>query len=416
MWFYGLRILVPYEIADSASHQRPRGNLSDLYPRWLGARELWRHGRNPYSDAVTREIQAGYYGRVLDPKRPDDPGDQQGFAYPVYVTFLLLPTLGLPFPAVRLGFLVLLGLLTALSAVLWLRALRWRLTRPDVFAVTVLTLGSFAAFQGIRLQQLSLVVEALIAACAALLASGELFAAGVVLALATIKPQLVALLAAFLLLWAVSAWRSRCTFVAGFGLTLAALCLGAQWLLPGWVADFWHAIHRYQQYTGGRTRLDVLLGPMIGKAVALAAIVLLGFLCVRFRREAADKPAFCLAFAAILAVTLLVVPNFAPYNELLLLPAILLLVREAIAPDRPAALRPLVVAAGFFIGWGWLATAGLTVASLFLPATTVQRAWAIPLWSEFAIAPSVVLALALLIYQACKTNDARTLLHESTNV
>ena len=60
-------------------------DLSDLYPRWLGARELLLHHRDPYSPEVTREIQIGYYGRPLDPSRPQDPRDQQGFAYPAYV-------------------------------------------------------------------------------------------------------------------------------------------------------------------------------------------------------------------------------------------------------------------------------------------------------------------------------------------
>src|SRR4051794_38817837 len=97
MCFYVQRILIPYQRADAASHGRPRGNLSDLYPRWLGARELLLHGRDPYSAEVTREIQAGYYGRQLDPNRDGDPKDQQGFAYPAYVVFLLAPVIKLPF-------------------------------------------------------------------------------------------------------------------------------------------------------------------------------------------------------------------------------------------------------------------------------------------------------------------------------
>ncbi len=117
---------MPYQKADAAAHGRPRGNLSDLYPRWLGARELLLHHRDPYSPEVTREIQAGYYGRVLDPDRADDPKDQQGFAYPVYVVFLLAPTIGLPFPVVQTGFRWLLVVLTLLSVPLWLRAVRWR--------------------------------------------------------------------------------------------------------------------------------------------------------------------------------------------------------------------------------------------------------------------------------------------------
>ena len=82
----------------------PRGNLSDLYPRWLGARELLLHRRNPYGDDITHEIQKGYYGRALDPARPDDPRDQQGFAYPIYVVFLLAPLIGLPFHGVQIFF------------------------------------------------------------------------------------------------------------------------------------------------------------------------------------------------------------------------------------------------------------------------------------------------------------------------
>src|ERR1035441_396811 len=39
-WLYASRGLISYQIRDSAANDIPRGNLSDLYPRWLGAREL----------------------------------------------------------------------------------------------------------------------------------------------------------------------------------------------------------------------------------------------------------------------------------------------------------------------------------------------------------------------------------------
>src|SRR3954463_7941006 len=101
MWVWVQAIAVPHQQAESAERGRPRGNLSDLYPRWLGARELLLHHRDPYSPEVPREIQAGYYGRPLEPGRTDEPKDQQGFAYPVHVVFLLAPTVGLPFPLVQ---------------------------------------------------------------------------------------------------------------------------------------------------------------------------------------------------------------------------------------------------------------------------------------------------------------------------
>ena len=102
MWFYVQRIVVPHQEKEAAEREQPRGNLSDLYPRWLGSRELLLRGRDPYSREVTLEIQEGYWGRQLDPARPNDPKDQQGFAYPVYVVFLLAPTVHLDF-AVEIG-------------------------------------------------------------------------------------------------------------------------------------------------------------------------------------------------------------------------------------------------------------------------------------------------------------------------
>ena len=75
---------------------------------------------------IAREIQAGYYGRVLDPNHPADPKDQQAFAYPVYVAFLLAPTVGLAFEHVGIGFEWLLIAMTGASVWLWLSALGWR--------------------------------------------------------------------------------------------------------------------------------------------------------------------------------------------------------------------------------------------------------------------------------------------------
>src|SRR5271170_3884036 len=139
MWFYVDRILVGYQVADAAAHERPRGNLSDLYPRWLGARELLLRGRNPYGDDIAIEIQKGYYGRALDPAKPNDPKDQQGFAYPVYVVFLLAPFVRFSFPAVQVVFYWALITLTAISVWLWLRVLRWRLPALATASCVALT-------------------------------------------------------------------------------------------------------------------------------------------------------------------------------------------------------------------------------------------------------------------------------------
>jgi hypothetical protein len=89
MWMYVDRVLVPHQKAEAVIHGIPRGNLSDLYPSWLATRELLLNGRDPYTPEITREIQSGYFGRPLEPGREHDPTNQQAFAYPVYVAFLL---------------------------------------------------------------------------------------------------------------------------------------------------------------------------------------------------------------------------------------------------------------------------------------------------------------------------------------
>jgi hypothetical protein len=394
MWFYVQRVLIPYEKADAAARQRPRGNLSDLYPRWLGARELLLHQRNPYSDDITAEIQKGYYGRVLDPARPGDPRDQQGFAYPVYVVFLLAPFIGFPFHSVRIVFYCLLVGLTGGSIWLWLRVLRWRLSALPTAIYILFTLGSFPAVQGIKLQQLSLLVAALLAASAACMASGFLFCGGALLALATIKPQLAWPMVAWFVVWAASDWRTRRLFLFGFGLVSALLLGGAEIMLPGWLPMFIRALGQYHRYTQNQS---VLLVPWVFAGILVAAAVLAcAFLLWRWRGQSASTPEFGVATALVLALTVLVVPMFAPYNQVLLLPAILVLVRDrTFFAKRSRAVRFLYLASVLALAWQWIASSVLSGAYLLGWQGWAFSAWKWPFLSTFAL-PVFVFALIYL--------------------
>jgi hypothetical protein len=395
MWFYVQYVLIGHQQAEAALHGTPRGNLSDLYPRWLGARELLLHHRDPYSPEVTREIQIGYYGRPLDSTRAGDPKDQQGFAYPAYVVFLLAPTIGFPFAEVQTGFRWFLIALTVAMVLLWLRALRWQLSSFTMASLIVLTVGSFQVLQGIKLQQLSLLVAGLIAACAFALLDNHFALAGILLALATVKPQLVLLLVIWLLLWAVSDWRRRQNFVWGLGSTLAILFAAAEYVLPGWIWRFREAAVAYRQYTDAGSVLDELLTPSWGRPLAVLIVLALAAMSWRFRRASADSPAFVLMLALVLAVTVVIVPKAAPYNQVLLLPGILLVVRDwRILWRKNRMTRSVLVVSSLVILWPWLAATALTVASLFLPAQTVQQVWAVPVWTSLAVPLCVALLLA----------------------
>jgi hypothetical protein len=405
MWFYVGRILVGHQVADAAAHDRPRGNLSDLYPRWLGARELLLHRRNPYSDEVALEIQKGYYGRALDPARPDDPKDRQGFAYPVYVVFLLAPVVGFSFHSVQLFFYWLLIALTAATVPLWLRGLGWRPPPVAVAIAIALTLGTVPAVQGIKLQQLSLLVAALLAGSAASVASEFLFCGGAILALATIKPQLAWPMVLWLLGWVVSDWKARRRLVFGFATVMGALLIAADWVLPGWIKMFLEAIRQYHQYTQNESVLDQLvnwaLGSHGGQILAVIACLATALLLWNLRRAAAGSAEFAGALAVVLTLTVLVVPMYAPYNQVLLLPAILFLTREQF-PARVSAAQaaesrsggPLIWAGGLALAWQWIASLGLS-ALWFVSRDAALAGWKLPFYATFAL-PVLIFAAALL--------------------
>ena len=144
----------------------------------------------------------------------------------------------------------------------------------DQLAMIVLTLGSFQVAQGLKLQQLSLAVSALLAAAVALATAGQLLTAGAFLALALIKPQLSLPLLAWLLVWASADLKNRWRLVAGFGIAAAVLVAGAEIVLPGWIGRFQDAVIAYRQYTGGAVSLpEMLLGPFAGRLVDMFLIL-----------------------------------------------------------------------------------------------------------------------------------------------
>ena len=395
-WFYVDQILRAQQIADAAAHNRPRGNLSDLYPRWLGARELLRRGRNPYAAEITLEIQQGYYGRALDPTRPDDPKDQQGFAYPAYVVFLLAPTIDLPFDVVQIGFRWLLIGLAVATVLLWLYVLRWKPSRGTSLIFIVLMLGWLPMVQGIKLQQLSLLVAGLLAACGACLTGGWLFLAGGLLALATIKPQLTWPLVLWLLLWAGSEWRSRRKFVFGFGLVMLLLLGGAQLLLPGWLRMFADAIGQYHRYTQNQSVLVWMFGSILGRILEAASVVVCAGWVWRARSELATSAAFGRALGLVLALTVVVVPMFAPYNQVLLAPAIFALLRSESSGRSILPAVRLARAIGYvLLVWPWIATIGLSLVYAWLTPAVRQSVWPMPFYTNFML-PVFVFGLALL--------------------
>ena len=217
MWFYVDHILISYQVADAAAHDRPRGNLSDLYPRWPGARELLRHNRNPYGDAITVEIQQGW------PRTSARPHTAQRSQRPAGVRLSCVCGVfagaidQFAVPGSADFFSLILIFLTAASVWWWLSVLRWRAPLAAIAVAIIFSSGSSSAVQGIKLQQLSLVVAALLGWCGGFRGCRVAILRRRYSLWRRSKPQLAGLPVAWLLLWAVANWGERKRLVFGFG-------------------------------------------------------------------------------------------------------------------------------------------------------------------------------------------------------
>src|ERR1700733_286269 len=142
-WLYVHRVLAPW--ADHMEMERAGlTQMGDLYPRWIGTRELFLHRLNPYGPEVSHEIQMKFYGHVVAEDNLG-PGhkiiDEQRFAYPLYVVFFMAPTIYVDFATVHRWAPFVLGLLAALSALLCVDILRWRLRWDALAAIVLFTMS-----------------------------------------------------------------------------------------------------------------------------------------------------------------------------------------------------------------------------------------------------------------------------------
>jgi hypothetical protein len=291
-------------------------------------------------------------------------------------------------------------LLAVATVPFWLLFLQWRPSRSALVAAILLNASSFAVVQGVKLQQLTLLVAGLIAVAAALLVREHLIVPGILLAVATIKPQLTAPLSAWLFLWALSDWRTRKRFVLSFALTLAVLAAGSEWLLPGWIVRFQEAVVAYRVYTGSTGGvLDSLIGHSAGRIVTVGMILLTAVLCWRARKASTAEPSFAWMTLLVLAVTVVIVPTIAPYNQALLLPVVLCVARQwpqFMKLGVPA--RFIAMFCSVAVMWPWLGACALMVSSVFSSPERVQQWWALPLYSSLFL-PLCVLWLQALSWK-----------------
>jgi len=393
-WYWAVHLLAPVTTATVLANGKPLGNNSDLYPRWLGTRELLLHGRDPYSPQVTREIQIGFYGRPLNPQNPSDPTDKEAFVYPLYVTFLLAPTVTMPFQTASEVFRWLLLSLIALSVPLWMNAIGLRLKWSLTVSAMLLATSSSPAVSEYFQQNLAALVLFLLASAAAAAVRNWLVLSGFLLALATVKPNTATPLVLWFLLWALAEWRQRKRLVWSFAATVAALLFASQAVSPHWIGRFLAAVREYSAYGVDPSMIQLLLPSWLASLVEAGLILSLIVVCWRWRKAAAGSEQFGWALAWVGTATLAVLPKLAAYNELLLIPALLVLAAHY-PKIRGLRLLPRAMTKATFACqiWQWLAAAALSIGSLALPATWLRAAGSVPDYTSLALGPVTLVAV-----------------------
>jgi len=392
VWRWAESILVPVNTLAAQSKRVPIGNNSDLYPRWFGSRELLLHHRDPYSAEVTRGIQRGFYGRELDPRNPADPVDQAAFVYPVYVVFLLAPTLHIPFGVVEtLGRWLMLAAIAA-SVPAWMYAIGFRTRVAFVLSGMILAISSYPAVLEFHMQNLAALVALLLACAAAAAARNYLFLSGLLLALATIKPQLSGLFVLWFLLWATARWQQRKRLAFGFVAFTAALVLGGEILLPRWIPEFISAVRTYATYATDPSILQFVFGTRLARFAAIALGCALIGISWRWRESPAGSSDFGWTLAWTAAVTLAIVPVSA-YNQVLLIPALLILLRQW---RSISGVFPRAMAKGAFLcqGWQWATALLMFFCSLLIPPERLHFLARVPVLTLIALPPLTLLAIA----------------------
>lgn len=293
---------------------------SDLLPRWVGTQAALE-GKDPYSPEVLGRIQTAFYGHPL---QAGDAANPEKFLYPATVVLFLAPLARLTWNETRLVYLVVVVPLLAGSLWMTARSSARAAGRFRTLLLVGFALCSWPVMWGLRMQQLSLPVAILLFAALYGLTRGREVAAGILLAAATMKPQMALPVLLWLLVWALAQRRWR--LMAAFAGALAAELAATEWLVPGWFGHWRASLGGYS--TLATPPLEHWLGGGVGGVLTGALALACAVVVWRLRQSAADSLAFQKATGLVLAMTVCLIPTNLTliYNYVLLFPALVLLI------------------------------------------------------------------------------------------
>jgi hypothetical protein len=372
----------------------------------LGAREALLHHRDPYGADVTREIQTGFFGRPLDPSKPSDPPFEESFVYPLYVVFLMAPTVTLRFATVQHIFRWFLLFVTGCSVPLWMYAIGFRLRPLLTITGIVLVMSSFPAVVEFHMENLAALALFFLAAGAAAAVRKWLVLSGFLLAFATVKPDITGLVVLWFLLWSMARWRDRKRLICSFAGTMAVLVIAAEAVSPHWIPRFLRAVREYPAYGADPSVVQLFLPSLVAKLVIAALVCALCAVCWHWRKAAPGSEDFAWALAWVSAVTMGILPKVAAYNQPVLIPALLVLLAQRQTIWNAGSLsRSFAKAALACQLWQWIAAIVLSLCSLLVSATRLRPAAMVPEYTLFSLSAFTLLTVIAVTYFRWRVSD-----------
>jgi hypothetical protein len=245
--------------------KNPGGN--DFLVHWMGTRKFLLEGTSPYSDKTAVAIQTFAYGR------PAQAGEHElRVAYPLYSIVVFAPfALISDFNLARALWMTLLELSLIGVTFLCIRMCEWK---PSPVVLAAFLIFSLLWYHGLRPLingNAVILVTLFLAGGLYALKNGQEELAGVLFAFSTIKPQLVILFVAFVILYGFR--NRRWKLVTWLVTTVLILVMAAGLMMPNWILQNLREVIRYPGYNPPGTFATALLAMMPGLGKRLPWVI-----------------------------------------------------------------------------------------------------------------------------------------------
>jgi len=258
----------------SFSKNNPGGN--DFLVHYVGTRSFLLEGISPYSDEVAIRIQTAAYGH---PAQGDE--HELRVAYPLYSILLFMPfSLIKNYIFARAVWMTTLELALIIMAFVAMNLAGWK---PPLWLQGVILLFSltwYHAIRGVVNGNAVIFIALMLAVIFLLMRDNKDRFAGFLLAITTIKPQIVVLLIPLIIIW--SLYQKRWTLIKWFFGTLAGCILIGIILIPDWILQNIWEILKYPAYNPAGTLAAALSEwcPGLESPLKWGILIVLGVLLV----------------------------------------------------------------------------------------------------------------------------------------